>query len=276
MVFNPTQLLIKPTYDVASYGEDLTIQLGTDTLALKGFTVSSATFEQSSESATVFHMGDEGTIISDTDTIGIAYEGNNTAFDRIYEFLPDMGAWVYKHEILAGFAENCSAYTSGAVTIDSVRFTLTTHLPDGTLEATIFDKYVESSTSALEATGTNVFIAHLESNTPLKLVKGYPVQLRIRVNETTSGTNTRQVGILPFFPFQKEALAKIFTTSVFDMHLHPTLDHAFPIFRDQSVQETLDYGGVTIDNSTRGVSFLGTPSTDSRQPEIYNGGGILG
>ena len=86
MVFNPTQLLIKPTYDVASYGEDLTIQLGTDTLALKGFTVSSATFEQSSESATVFHMGDEGTIISDTDTIGIAYEGNNTAYDRTFQF----------------------------------------------------------------------------------------------------------------------------------------------------------------------------------------------
>ena len=276
MAFNPTQLLIKPTYDVSNYGKDVTIQLGTDTLALKGFTISSATFEQSSESATVFHMGDEGTIISDTDTIGIAYEGNNTAFDRSYQFLPDMAAYVYKYEILAGFAENCSAYTSGGVDIDSVRFTLSTTLPDGTEENIIFDRYVTSSTSALEATGTNVFIAHLEDNTPLKLVKGYPVRLRIRVNETTSGTNTRQVGLLPLFCFQKEALAKIFTTSVFDMHLHPTLDHAFPVFRDESVQETLDYGGVTINNSTRGVSFLGTPTTDSRQPEIYNGGGILG
>ena len=273
MVFNPTQLLIKPTYDVSSYGEDLTIQLGTDTLALKSFTVSSATFEQSSESATVFHMGDEGTIISDTDTIGIAYEGNNTAYDRTFQFLPDMSAFVYKYEILAGFAENCSAYSSGAVDIDSVRFTLSTTLPDGTQEAIIFDRYVTSSTSALEATGTNVFIVHLEDNTPLKLIKGYPVRLRIRVNETTSGTNTRQVGILPFFPFQKEALAKIFTTSVFDMHLHPTLDHAFPVFRDQSAQETLDYSGVTINDSTRGVSFLGTPTAQS---EIYNGGGILG
>jgi hypothetical protein len=273
MVFNPTQLLIKPTYDVSSYGEDLTIQLGTDTLALKGFTVSSATFEQSSESATVFHMGDEGTVISDTDTIGIAYEGNDTAYDRTFQFLPDMSAFVYKYEILAGFALNCSAYTSGALDIDSVRFTLSTTLPDGSEENIIFDRYVTSSTSALSGTGTNLFIVHLEDNTPLKLIKGYPVRLQIRVNETISGTNTRQVGILPFFPFQKEALAKIFTTSVFDMHLHPTLDHAFPVFRDQSAQETLDYGGVTINNSTRGVSFLGTPST---QPEMVNLGGILG
>jgi len=47
---------------------------------------------------------------------------------------------------------------------------------------------------------------------------------------------------------------KQWTTSVFDWHVHPTLDHAFQIFRDQSVQNLIDYSGVTIQGQARGIS----------------------
>ena len=49
---------------------------------------------------------------------------------------------------------------------------------------------------------------------------------------------------MPLFYMQEGALAKTMIESTLQLHLHPALDHAFPVFRDQSIQEQLDYSGV--------------------------------
>ena len=261
MGYNVTQLLVKPTYDISNYGEDLTLNLGAVTLALQSITLSSANFEQSGSHVVMDSFAES---ISDTNAVGLAHEGNNTAFDETYEFLTDMSAEIYKLDILAAFAVNVSAFTNGSVKLDSVRFTCTENLQDGTEVRTLFDKYVDCSLSALTGTGTNIFIAHLDMIPMTKVSDSKKIQLQIRINETVSGTNTRQVGILPFFPFQAAALPKPFTTPTLSMHLHPTLDHVFPILREQGVQNMLDYSGVTINNDSRGKSPLANlPQTTS-------------
>ena len=38
--------------------------------------------------------------MSDTDTVQLLHEGNDTAFDQTYRFRPDMSAIIYKTRIL--------------------------------------------------------------------------------------------------------------------------------------------------------------------------------
>ena len=78
MAYNVTQLLVKPTYDISNYGEDLTLNLGAVTLALQSITLSSANFEQSGSHVVMDSFAES---ISDTNAVGLAHEGNNTAFD---------------------------------------------------------------------------------------------------------------------------------------------------------------------------------------------------
>ena len=84
-----------------------------------------------------------------------------------------------------------------------------------------------------------------EGNVPFKVAQGNKLTVQIILNRTDTGTATSFEGIMPLFYFQKSSLAKTMVESTFGMHLHPALDHAFPVFRDQSVQDALDYDGVT-------------------------------
>ena len=202
MVFNVTDTLCKPNYDVANYGQDISLNLGTQTGALQEVTMATANFEQSGDTAT----------------------------------------------------EN---------------------LQDGTEVRQLFDNYVNCSLSALTGTGANVFIAHLEGIAMTKIANSNVVKLRIRIDETVSGTNTRQVGLFPLFPFQKTATMKQWTTSVFDWHVHPTLDHAFQIFRDQSVQNLIDYSGVTIQGQTRGTTVYEPMQQQVSQVQQSGNTGVL-
>ena len=251
MTFNVTDTLAKPTYDISSYGMDLSLLLGTETGTLQEVTMATANFEQSGDH---HHMDSYSIVISDNSTAGLVHEGNDTSYDQTYEFLTDMSAILYKYDIICAVGVNVSAFTSGSVKLDSVRFTATENLQDGTEVRVLFDNYVDCSLSALTGTGANVFIAHSEGIPMVKIANSNKVQLRIRINETVSGTNTRQVGIFPLFPFQKTATMKLWTNSAFDWHVHPSLDHADPIFRAQNVQELIDYSGVTINGQTRGIS----------------------
>jgi len=251
MVFNVTDTLCKPNYDVANYGQDISLNLGTQTGALQEVTMATANFEQSGDNN---HMDAYSIVISDNATAGMVHEGNDTAYDQTFEFLTDMSAMLYKYDIICAVGVNVSSFSSGSIKLDSVRFTASENLQDGTEVRQLFDNYVNCSLSALTGTGANVFIAHLEGIAMTKIANSNVVKLRIRIDETVSGTNTRQVGLFPLFPFQKTATMKQWTTSVFDWHVHPTLDHAFQIFRDQSVQNLIDYSGVTIQGQARGIS----------------------
>ena len=273
MVFNVTDILIKPSYDVANYGVDISLNLGTETGTIQAITCSSANFEQS---GTDNHMDSYDILVSDNTTAGLVHEGNDTAYDQTFEFLTDMSAILYKYDILCAVGVNVSSFSSGSVKLDSVRFTATENLQDGTVVRELFDNYVTCSLSALTGTGTNVFIAHSEGIPMVKIANSNVVKLRIRINETTSGTNTRQVGILPLFPFQKEAVMKQWTNSVFEWHLHPALDHAFNVFRDQSIQNLLDYSGVTIKGILRGIVSFFKPKSQEQQIQNRNTGVLIG
>ena len=246
----PTHAKIKPVYDVSNYGEDLSLQFGIDNLALQSITASTAAFFKSTDtvnidgtSTTTFPVEDMDIVLSDVDVFAVAHEGNNTAFNRIYSFEPDMTAMIYKASIKMAFALNVSAYTNGSSDIDSVSFIIKQSL-DSTMTEKIDEFTVTATLTALTATGTQIFVIVADRHyTNFKAVKGRPITIQIIVNETQSGTNTRQVGIMPCFPFQAAAILKPVTTSVFSVHVHPTLDHAFPVFRDQNSMNLLDYSG---------------------------------
>ena len=106
----------------------------------------------------------------------------------------------------------------------------------------------------ITAVKTNAVIMTFEGNTPFKVAQGNKVTVQIILNRTDSGVATSYEGLMPLFYFQISDLAKTMVESTMQMHLHPALDHAFPVFRDQSVQDELDYDGVTIDGFDRSHS----------------------
>ena len=54
------------------------------------------------------------------------------------------------------------------------------------------------------------------------------------------------------------SLPKILVESTLQLHLHPALDHAFSVLRDQSIQEGLDYSGISIEGDARSHLPLGS------------------
>ena len=75
--------------------------------------------------------------------------------------------------------------------------------------------------------------------------------MAIEFNSTDTLTATTFEGIMPYFYCQAGALAKTMIESGLEMHLHPSLDHAFPIFRDESITNQLDFSGITKDGLNR-------------------------
>ena len=99
----------------------------------------------------------------------------------------------------------------------------------------------------LAATGTNVAIMHFEGNIHFKIAQGNYVRIDIQFNSTDTLTATSYEGIMPYFYFQAGALIKTMCESGLQLHLHPALDHAFPVFRDESITNKLDFDGVNKD-----------------------------
>ena len=243
---------IKPVYDVASYGEDLSIQFGIDNLTLQSITASTAAFFKSTDTVnidgtatTVFPVEDMDIVLSDINTFGIAHEGDDTAFNRIYVLEPDMTAFIYKASIKMAFSLNVSAFTNGSRDLESVQFIIKQSLDDNTTE--LIDNFsIPATLTALTATGTQIFVIVADRHyTNFKARKGRPITVQIIVTTGGSGTNTFQVGMMPCFPFQAAAILKPITTSVMSFHVHPSLDHAFPVFRDQNSMQLLDYSGIS-------------------------------
>ena len=96
-----------------------------------------------------------------------------------------------------------------------------------------------------QAVEDKAVIMTFEGNDPFKVAQGNKLTVQIILNRTDTNTATSYEGIMPLFYFQKSSLAKTMIESTLQMHLHPALDHAFPVFRDQSIQEGLDYDGVS-------------------------------
>ena len=98
---------------------------------------------------------------------------------------------------------------------------------------------------ALGEIGSQVLLLNQQIAIDGKKIKGgVPISIQVIINTTQNMVNTRQVGIIPFFSYQREAIAKRFTTSVVRLHVRPSLDSAFLVYRTEDAQELLDYSGV--------------------------------
>lgn len=245
--YNPNNLLSKPTYDVSSYGEDLQLPLGTLPLALQSITWSTIDTLQVVDS----DMEHYSRLVSDIDTLGIMNEGDGVAFNETWHFLSDMSAFCYKFNLTFAVGLAVTAYTSGDHSVDSAQVIINELLPDGTKLREIANMTKNTGMVSLTATGTSIVIMTFEGNTPFKIAQGNIIELQIILGRTDTLVATTFEGIMPLFYFQEGSLAKLMIESTLALHLHPALDHAFPVFRDESIQEGLDYSGVAKDGNSR-------------------------
>ena len=239
--YSVNDLLQKPVYDVSAYGEDLQLPLGTKKLALQAITWS----DLDDLLVVDADMENYSRLVSDIDSLGIMNEGDGTAFDQTYTWLSDMSAFVYKFNLTLCVALSVTAYTGGNHSIDSVQVIIKQTLGDGTVVSQIANMTKSTGMTNITAVKDQAVIMTFEGNTPFKVAQGNKVTIQIILNRTDTGTATSYEGIMPLFYFQNSSLAKTMIESTMQMHLHPALDHAFPVFRDQSVHDELDYDGVT-------------------------------
>ena len=245
--FNVNDLLEKPVYDVSSYGEDLQLPFGQKKLALQSITWSAL-----DELLVVgADMENYSRLVSDIDSLGIMTQGDGVAFDQTYTWLSDMSAFVYKFNITLCVALDVTAYTSGDHSVDSVNVIIKETLADDTVVRTIADLTQDTGMTNTQAVETKACIMTFEGNIPFKVAQGNKVTVQIILNRTDTNTATTFEGIMPLFYFQISDLAKPMIESTMQLHLHPALDHAFEVFRDQSIQEQLDYDGVNIEGVKR-------------------------
>lgn len=247
MPYNANHLLEKPVYDVSNYGEDLQLPLGVKNLALQSITWSTITELDLVDS----DIENYSRLVSDIDTLGIMNEGDGVAFDETWVWLTDMSAFVYKFNLTFAIALAVTAYTSGNHAVTSARVIIKELLPDDSEVRTIADLTKDTGMTVLTATGTNVTVMTFEGNNPFKITQGNKVSLQIILGRTDTLTATTYEGIMPLFYFQKSSLAKLMIESSLNLHLHPALDHAYPVFRDESIQEGLDYSGINRDGTSR-------------------------
>tara|TARA_R110000751_G_scaffold39943_1_gene95056 strand:+ start:497 stop:1255 length:759 start_codon:yes stop_codon:yes gene_type:complete len=246
--YNSLDTLAKPTYDISGYGEDLFLPITTDTLTLQAITWSAVDelLQEHSEDLEAYSR-----LVSDIDSLGILHEGDGTRFTRQYDFLTDMSAFCYKFNLTFAVALDVTAYTSGNHSIDSVTVNFYELLPDKTQLRQIATMLHDTNMGNIGAVETKVAIMHFEGNTPFKVNNGNYLRCEIIFNSTDTGTATSFEGIMPYFYCQEGSLAKTMIESGLEMHLHASLDHAFPIFRDQSVVNKVDYSGINIDGIDR-------------------------
>ena len=239
--YSVNDLLQKPVYDVSAYGEDLQLPLGTKKLALQAITWSDL-----DELLVVdADMENYSRLVSDIDSLGIMNEGDGAAFDQTYTWLSDMSAFVYKFNITLCVALEITAYTSGNHSVDNAQVIIKETLSDGTVVREIANMIKDTGMTNTQAVESKAVIMTFEGNDPFKVAQGNKVTIRIILNRTDTNTATSYEGLMPFFYFQSSSLAKTMIESTMQLHIHAALDHAFIVFRDQSVQDELDYDGVT-------------------------------
>ena len=118
----------------------------------------------------------------------------------------------------------------------------------------------------LAGTGTNIAVITFEDDTPFKISQGNTVRLQVICDRTDTMVATSFEGVLPLFYFQEGVGAKQMIESTLNLHLYPALDQAFTVFRDQSLQEGLDYAGISKDGVSRQHEAINAPLPEIEPP----------
>ena len=245
--FNVNNLLIKPTYDVSFYGENLHLPLGIKNLGNRTITWSGIDELLVVDS----DIDNYSRVISNSDSLHFMNEADGVAFDNTWNWLSDMSAWVYKFNLTVAATLDVTAWTSGDHAVTSVRMILTERLKDGTLVRTLVDEEKLTGMTVANGAKTNVAIVTFEGNEPFKIGQGNTLRLQLILGRIDTLVATSFEGILPLFYFQEGSTTRQLVESTLNLQLYPALDHAFVVFRDQSLQEGLDYSGTTEQGEKR-------------------------
>ena len=234
-------VLIKPTYDVGSYGHDVQVPLS----LLSGTTLtlvpSTTTFVQVLEDSKV-PIDEVPILVSDSDEMEIVTAGADTDFDKTWVWVPDMSANLYKFTANFAVGMPVTAYTSGNFKISSVQVIV--KQVKGDYSETLVDRIIDPGMSNMTSVTSQVAIINLDTQTAKK-VFDKPITVQVKVNKT-AGSGTYQCGIVPLFCYFSAHTPKTWTPSSIVMHLHGALDHAFPVFRNEDNENLLDHSGIGI------------------------------
>jgi hypothetical protein len=231
--------LIKPTYDVANYGHDISLPLnclsGSNTATL---TPSTATFVQVLDDGRV-PIDEVDLFITDSDKMELVHAGNDTDADFSWEWTPDMSAQAYQVSFNFAVGMKVSAYTSGNFKMSDIQVIMK-QVGGGEGDFVYLNKIIDPGMANMVGVAEQVAIINFSTTVSAK-VFDKPLTFQIKVN-TDSGVGTYQTGIIPLFCYFGSAVPKTWTTSSVIMHVHADLAHAFPIFRDQDNMNMLDTG----------------------------------
>jgi len=224
---------VTPVYDLAQYGYELRFYVHdnnvptamTPAVSAAQFQVVLHPFGGTNRNALL----PNDVYMSNADSGAIAHAGNNTAYNTNFTLHSHATGTIAHMAIIIGFIENVSAWTSGSVTMTDVVFTITTHRASGeVLDRFVFQTAPTTAFSALGATGAQIFkcFEHVAPDVRLRTIDNAPINLNITINETVSGTNTRQVGIMPTFPLwgSPASVSKPWTVPQIIMNIKPGLN----------------------------------------------------
>lgn len=262
---NPTKLRIKPTYNVSDYGKDILLPLVcTQSSNVQTLTSSTSAFAFTPHDSAQ-PIDEQDIIISDTDKVVQLHAGNDSAFTKSWIFNPDMSAFVYKISFNLGLGLKCSAFTSGTTNFGDITITIT-QLGDGAGDKIIWSRAYDAGATALTATGELICNFHADIIAPVKLNNALPIKIDLTIGHAKTGTNTSQIGFIPFYPYVPNAVPRLFTVSAVGFHVHASLDHAFPIWRDQDNDQRLDYSGISAEQAGATMQTEATGNSLSSNP----------
>lgn len=237
---------IRATYDAANPGVWLPIQLDPIGLTESTITFSTAVFKRSTDlafsatstappvagqppipaSATNYQytLNSVERVLAVNDNGILLSEGSNTAFNEDYAAFVAPSSGIIDQLIL-NFAVclDVSAYTAGSPNLNSVDLTLKSFAgpgqPDTTSPTGAIRVSPNSAFSALAATGTQILvIKRVINDFAFRVNQGQPLTLNITINETT-GTATRNIGLLNSFPYLSTNQLKAFYPATIIAHL---------------------------------------------------------
>jgi len=236
MSFRPA--LIKPTYDVANFGHDVTLPLNCLSGSTTTLTPSTATFVQVLEDSRV-PIDEVDLFITDSDKMVLVHAGNDTDADFSWEWAPDMSAQAYQISFNFAVGMKVSTYGAGNFKISDVQVIMK-QIGGGEGDFTYLNKIIDPGMANMASATEQVAIINFSTKVSAK-VFDKPITFQIKVN-TDSGTGVYQTGIIPLFCYFSAAVPKTWTTSSVLLHIHADLAHAFPIFRDEDNMNKLDTG----------------------------------
>lgn len=210
------------------YGYDLTVYPLNPNAALVTGITNSATTRATSLNFSQPDAASWDLILSNTDLMAIHGAANNTDLTDTVTVYPDMSALIHTMQFNLAFGMNVSNYVNGNVNFNNVKITIQYHNGVG---APIFQQTYKTGLSTLTGTGSQLFIIQDVIDTPFQVLYEQPIDIIVTTNSTSTGTATRQIGMVQCFSFGKQqspALPLFYTPSAVRLHIHPITSHVNP------------------------------------------------